>query len=273
MPVFSVTAETCIACGLCGAVCPSSIIAAVKGKKPRMRKDREEDCIGCGHCVVTCPTGAAHIDCLPEDQILPVEKTLLPSAESVDMFCKSRRSVRRYAAKPVSKEELKAILDVARYAPSAKNVQPLRWVAIYERTRMKQLGDMVAEYFEQLSKAPVGSIPVKSLKLLTKAWRAGDDPIFRGAPHLVLAVSPKADVWEGVDAAIALTYLELAAKGRNVGCCWAGYVTRAARGYAPIQEFLGIGPEEIVSGGQMLGYAAATPRAVPPRKPLNLEWL
>ena len=273
MPVFTVTDETCIACGLCGAVCHASIIAAVKGKKPRMRKDREGDCIACGHCVVTCPTGAAHIDCLPGDQILPVEKALLPSAKSVDMLCKSRRSVRRYTDKPVPREELEAILDVARYAPSAKNMQPLRWIALHERARMEQLGGLVADWLEQLIKAPAGPLPVKSLKLLAQAWRAGEDPIFRGAPHLVLAISPKTSVWEGVDAAIALTYLEIAAKGRGVGCCWAGYVTMAARSSSAVQTFLGVGSEEIVSGGQMLGYAAVTPRAVPPRKPLQIEWL
>ena len=273
MPVFTVDDIRCIRCGLCGLVCPSSIIAAVKGKLPRMRKGREKDCIGCGHCMIHCPNGSAHVDVLAGSECAPVDAALIPSAESVDMLCKSRRSIRRFKRASVPKEILEAVLDVARYAPSAKNRQPLRWIALYERNTLLRLGDLMADWFESLLQQPEGPLPHTHLKLLSQAWRSGDDPIFRGAPHLVLAISPKGDIWEGVDSSIALTYLELAAAGRSVGCCWAGYVTLAAKAHPPIQGLLGLGPEEIISGGQMMGYAAVSPRSIPPRTPLRLEWV
>ena len=273
MPTFFITPETCIKCGLCGQVCPSSVIAAVKGKPPRMRKGREADCIACGHCMVHCPTGAAHVDTLPDSECIPLDKGLLPGPDAVDMLCRSRRSVRRYTKKLVPQPVLEEILDVARYAPSAKNMQPLRWIGLYERSRIMELGNLVADWYAIPSTGPVKPLLQKSFSLLVQAWRAGDDPIFRGAPHLILTVSSKEDGWEGIDSSIALTYLELAAMSRGVGCCWAGYVTRAARESAAIQEFLGIKADEIVSGGQMVGYPAVTSRAIPPRKPLNLECL
>lgn len=273
MPVFSVDPATCIKCGICSQVCPSSIIAAVRGKLPRMRKRREDDCIACGHCMINCPTGAAHIDVLPDGQMQAVDKALIPGPASVDMLCKSRRSVRRFVREPVDRETIAAIMDVARFAPTAKNGQPFRWIGLYERSRLQQLGNLMADWHEHLIATASALMPLQKLKLLAKAWRAGDDPYFRGAPHLILAVTPKDDAWEGVDSAIALTYLELAAAGRGIGCCWAGYATMAARQYPPIGELLGLGDGEIVSGGQMIGHPQFTPRAIPPRKKLDMTWI
>lgn len=273
MPVFSADQNTCIKCGICSQVCPSSIIAAVRGKLPRMRKRREEDCIACGHCMINCPTRAAHIDVLPESQVEAVNNVLIPGPEGVDMLCKSRRSVRRFSEEPVDKETIAAIMDVARFAPTAKNGQPLRWIMLHERDRLLQLGNLMADWYEYLISTSSAYMPLKKVKLLAKAWRSGDDPYFRGAPHLVLAVTPKNDPWEGVDSAIALTYLELAAASRGIGCCWSGYVTMATRLCTPIQEFLGLNDNETVSGGQMFGRPVFTPRNIPPRKRLDITWL
>ena len=42
----------------------------------------------------------------------------------------SRRSIRKYAQKPVPKETLVRCLDAARLSPSAANRQPLKYVAV-----------------------------------------------------------------------------------------------------------------------------------------------
>ncbi len=57
--------EKCIACGLCGAVCPSKCIYIYTKEDPETRKkviDRYEiellRCVYCGFCVEACPVGA-----------------------------------------------------------------------------------------------------------------------------------------------------------------------------------------------------------------------
>ena len=46
------------------------------------------------------------------------------TAISVDDAIKSRQSMRRFLDRPVSKDQLDHLLDVARHAPSGSNVQP-----------------------------------------------------------------------------------------------------------------------------------------------------
>jgi len=47
--------EKCMQCGLCGTVCKTSAIVAIKGKYPIFMPAQ---CNGCGACVLRCPEGA-----------------------------------------------------------------------------------------------------------------------------------------------------------------------------------------------------------------------
>ena len=51
-----------------------------------------------------------------------------------------RRSVRKFTDAPVTKELIEEIIDVAKYAPSWKNTQSVRYVAVTD----KELKDKIA---------------------------------------------------------------------------------------------------------------------------------
>jgi nitroreductase len=55
---------------------------------------------------------------------------------------KKRRSVREYADKPVSKKVLEEIIDCARYAPTARNVQPWEFVVVTGKPALKKLSEL-----------------------------------------------------------------------------------------------------------------------------------
>jgi Nitroreductase len=271
MPLFSVIPERCRQDGICASVCPTHIIKGPKGKIPVMRPDSEAKCIACGHCMAFCPHGAARVDTLDTAAMLPLDRTLLPSPEQLEMLYRARRSIRHFKKEAVPRELLENILQAARHAPSAKNRRPLRWVAAYGAEQMRAIGDTVAQGLEwDLDNNPKPVIAES--KGLLKAWRRKLDPIFRGAPHLVMAVAARSPMAE-LDSAIALTYLELAALSHNVGMCWAGYVTIVASYYAPLRELFGVGENERVAGGQMLGFIALRPTACAPRSPFSVHWL
>ena len=56
---------------------------------------------------------------------------------------KNRRSVRSYKESPVEEEKIKEIIDCARLAPSARNVQPWKFVAVTRRERLQELGEIL----------------------------------------------------------------------------------------------------------------------------------
>jgi nitroreductase len=54
-------------------------------------------------------------------------------------LARMRRTVRKYTADPVSREAIENVLEAARWAPSAMNAQPLRYVVVQEPARRRQL--------------------------------------------------------------------------------------------------------------------------------------
>ena len=52
---------------------------------------------------------------------------------------KTRRSIRSYSEKPISKEILSELIDCARLAPSARNIQPWEFVIITEKEMLEKI--------------------------------------------------------------------------------------------------------------------------------------
>ena len=55
---------------------------------------------------------------------------------------KSRRSVRAFQDKSISKVELEKIVDAARFAPTARNVQPWEFVVITDKNKLNMLANL-----------------------------------------------------------------------------------------------------------------------------------
>ena len=75
---------------------------------------------------------------------------------------------------------------------------------------------------------------------LLAAWEAGNDPVCRGAPHLVIAHIPEGNPLASVDALIALTHFDISAPAFGIGTCWAGFLSMAAAAYEPLQKVLAL---------------------------------
>lgn len=238
-----------------------------------MRSGMENSCIACGHCMAFCPHGAARVDVLPLENMRKIDRSRLPNAETLDMLFRARRSTRHFKKTPIPKELLEQVLNASRYAPSAKNDRPARFIIAYEADMMRSIGNHVADWLELCMAEAEAKPYLTEARSLLRAWRMGIDPLFRGAPHVVLAATGKNAKWGEADTAIALTYIELAALTHGIGACWAGYITIAAKHHPPLRELLGLGPDECVQGGQMLGFIALRPTASAPRAPLPLLWL
>ena len=222
----------------------------------------EGNCILCGHCVAVCLTHAIQHADLPDESFLPAF-TDWPSPATMDGFLMSRRSVREFKPEPVGRPTMKALLEVARRAPTASNSQKLHWIVVDGREKVHALAE------EIVNGGRVGRLH----PTLLQRWDSGEDFVLRGASTVVVACAPEEYAWGKEDGAIALTYLELAAEARGLGVCWAGYLTRIAGLYEPVRKMLEVPEGYAVRGGLMLGEGMHAYGRIPPRKPLSAHWL
>ncbi len=270
MTMFSVD-DNCRKCGLCAELCLARIIRFEKGEQPFVPPEAEKDCLTCGQCVSFCPKRACYLDFQPKEDRRPIKSKLLPETEVAETFLRSRRSVRRFKKEAVEESMVRRILETTRYAPSASNRQPVRWIVTRDRAKTLELAAMVAEHFQAAIKARPDDENMIRVAAALAPWQEGRDVIFRGAPLLAVALVDRGCPFPE-DASLALTYFELAAHANGVGCCWAGFFTMAARQNEAIRKAIGIEEHELVCGAQMFGYPKGLrARLLPPRKKINLS--
>jgi nitroreductase/NAD-dependent dihydropyrimidine dehydrogenase PreA subunit len=272
METIIVDKDLCNRCGICSSVCPSGIIGP--GDRSSLPEIGEEDtarCLKCGHCEAFCPFGALLLNLQPEERLPLPEGAGEISPETIAFYLKKRRSVRHFTSDPVPKEKILAILDIARYAASGGNGQPVQWLVVHNQERVKKVADLTIEWMKSLANT---SHPMSSyVPVLLAAWDKGFDVICRGAPHLLFAHVPEGNPIAPIDAIIALTHFDIAAPSFGVGTCWAGFVAGAAAFYGPLQKELGLPAGRKFAYAMMLGRPTYDVYAIPRRKPLHVTWL
>ncbi|MDW8045203.1 MAG: nitroreductase family protein [Nitrososphaerota archaeon] len=154
---------------------------------------------------------------------------------------KMRRSIRRYKPDPVEREKLVSVLEAARLAPSARNMQP--WHFIVTKPEVKEKLRM-AYNREWFIKAPVIIVACADP---SRAWVRADGE----------------EYWK-VDVAIALQNLVLKATEEGLGTCWIAAFDEKA-----VKEVLNIPPHIRVVAMTPLGYPDEARGPVTDRKSLE----
>jgi nitroreductase/NAD-dependent dihydropyrimidine dehydrogenase PreA subunit len=271
MVTFFVDADLCTRCGICAAVCPVSIVDPPdENSLPKVQDTNAGMCIRCGHCEVSCPSQALLLNYLPDEKVaLPAGAGSL-SPDDLGLYLKKRRSVRHFTNDPVPKETIEKLLDIARFAPSGGNRQPVQWLVVLDPKEVHRLAGLTVEWMKTLkdSSHPMsGYIPG-----LIVAWEAGHDPICRGAPHLVIAHIPEDNPAAFVDAIIALTHFDIAAPAFGIGTCWAGFLSMAAAVYDPLQTALALPAGRRCAFSLMFGHPKYKIYGLPRRNPAEVIW-
>ncbi len=122
-----------------------------------------------------------------------------------------RRSIRAFKSDPVSDEDLKKILNAARWAPSARNTQPWNFIVIKNQETLKRIAEQ-ASYGKFIVDAPVA---------------------------IAFVTNPNLSRWHIIDGSLATQNLMLAAHELGLGTCWIGTMNRDK-----VKEILNI-PDEL----------------------------
>lgn len=143
---------------------------------------------------------------------------------------RKRYSCRAYQEKAIEKDKLDTILEAARLAPSARNMQDWRFVIVKETETKRQVAECTnrPEVFEKAGVIIVGC--------------SNSDHVMRCGQ----AIAP-------IDVAIALEHICLQATELGLGTCWIGaFDSEKAR------AILGIPDEIIIVELMAVGYPADT---------------
>ena len=156
----------------------------------------------------------------------------------------TRRSIREFSAKEVSREDLDMILKAGTYAPSGMNRQPVLFVAVTDKETRDELSEMNA-----------------------RIMGTDSDP-FYGAQTVIVVLADKTAQTYVYDGALAMGNLMLAAHSLGIGSCW---IHRAKEEFdspegRKLLKKWGITGDYEGIGHCILGYADGEEPAAAPRK-------
>ena len=160
---------------------------------------------------------------------------------SVEKTIRERRSARQYRGDVVPRELIERVLDAARWAPSAVNLQPWHFVVVTQPERRATLAESAA----------IAGVVVM--------------PHVAQAPVLIaLCGDERRSSWYVHDCCLASQNLMLAATALGLGTCWIG-----AFDEGKAWEVLGLPQGMRVVGLITLGYPLRDHQTPTPRLPLD----
>jgi nitroreductase len=191
-----------------------------------------------------------------------------------------RRSVRKFTEQAVSLEDIREIIDCARYAPSDTNSQTWQFIAVTNRDKIKAIEEMTWEELRLRAEEAEGKGLSREARLLVKSF-GPYATAFSNAPVLIICLATPYTskfrekifdpihfvdeaVWEeeGIKSScLASQNLMLAAHARGLATCpMTGPVLLAQH---RLREYLDIPGECQINMVISLGHPAETPGRLP----------
>ncbi|MDY6843088.1 MAG: nitroreductase family protein [Thermodesulfobacteriota bacterium] len=288
MSWVSIDEEKCNGCGICVLRCPRCFIHSVE----KIKVDaNEKTCILCGHCVSLCPTEAVTHHKLNTSEFIKLGKETTFDTETFIQFLKERRSHRHFLDKKIPQEDLEALIDVCRWAPTGSNVQNVEMIVYQNQDKIEKLSDLVIDYFIGLTdrvKKRLARLESEgkqntedytfTLRLLdigtnmSVAKASGLDPIFYKAPVLMIFHSIAQTSTPKDNSVLIAHTLALTARTMGIESCYIGLMEIAANDHPPIVKELNLPLDHKVFSSMVLGYPKLKFLTTVDRKPLKVRW-
>lgn len=204
-----------------------------------------------------------------------------------------RRSVRVYRKKQVPEFMIRRMLEAGRFAPTAGNGQPWKFVVIRDPEIIRGLTETtrricklfawlidyrgrrwswrlpLAKLFIRLQANDLHPVPFSVLPLIAR----GELGLFHGAPTVILILKDVRGVSNvDLDCGIAGQNMVLAAHSMGLGTCWVSFAKLAFRYSRRWKKRLGIGhPYRFVSS-LAVGFPVGQPDGMVARSAVAVDW-
>ncbi|MCC8139052.1 MAG: nitroreductase family protein [Lachnospiraceae bacterium] len=183
----------------------------------------------------------------------------------------NRRSTRKFNDHPVMEEQLAAIVEAGRYAPTGGNSQSVHFVVMINAEVREKLRVLVQNAFLHME---LSDDMYNSLKNSIRLSREGNYVFDYHAPILIVVSNRRGYPNAIADSACALQNMMLEAESLGVGSCWINQLhwldeDPDIRAYL---EPLGIGEDETICGALALGNYD-TKQEVKPRTGMKVDYV
>ncbi len=327
---FILDPAKCTGCGRCIATCPIQILEIKNKKAHPNRRYKDHRCITCQSCITVCPKDAitiegnyrVHQGLFKNDDIFLKDKTMPQPISKykkhkfkdyedklteTERVIYKRRSIRLYKKKPVSREMIMRVIEAGRFAPSAGNSQPWKFIVIDKRelideldkkckTGLKAVSYVTIPHEERHKKTPGSNNAKLSLwqKLIVPplvrlkpdeldprvigggANAPASDPdydTFLGAPVLIIFGADKRGVGNtNLHIGMCGQNMTLAAHSLGLGACYIGLIN-IIKYFPGYPQKLGITPPFDIITAMTLGYPKGDIDRVVAREPARVEWI
>ena len=204
-----------------------------------------------------------------------------------------RRSVRAYRKKQVPEFMIRRILEAGRFAPSAGNCQPWKFVVLRDAELISDLTENVVKVCKTFKPIIDYRIPGKAwlkplANLLVRLDPKGMHPtpfgavsfiadgklgLYHGAPTVILIFKDVRGISNpDLDCGIAGQNMVLAAHSMGLGTCWVGFTKLAFKYGKKWKKKLGIKyPYEFISS-MGIGYPMGEPDGMVERITRPVDW-
>ncbi len=217
--------ERCTRCGACIRDCVVNVITAGEDGYPHMDAGDERFCLNCQHCMAVCPAGALRCNGVGPEDAGAIGET--PSPESMLNLLAQRRSIRQYRCEELEPEVIEALVKTLAWTPTGCNDHRLFFTVVASKSEMDRFRDSMRSTLKLLIRTGVLRLAYPGFQRYMDEVANGADVVFRNAPHMIVAATPKKAPCKEADPWIALSYFDLTAQAFGVGTCWSGFAVHA----------------------------------------------
>jgi len=276
MGVMKVDEERCTGCGLCIWNCPFRAWEMGDNRIPQQKQ--QYACFSCFNCMVACAVDAIsivdtyHVDdgfWRTEPHPLPIKTPQEPfdaqgrldKWTTVEEVILQRRSARNYKDEPVPESLIRRVLEAGRFAPSAGNCQPWKFIVVTHKALIKEMDEAIFNTLSTLYNTYTSDEMVKGL---VSVYESNPNP---GAwdPRVVLggyATHARRDTGQNMC---------LTAQSLGLGSCWVGF-SQVLNMVPSIMEKLGIKEPWRICNSIVLGYPRFKQQGIVAREFRPITW-
>lgn len=176
-----------------------------------------------------------------------------------------RRSTRSYKPEQISDDELFAVIEAGRHAPTGGNNQKCHFIVVQNAEVLSELKQIVSEEF---SKMDFDESTYKSLRHAIERAKAGGYDFIFNAPTLIIIANDKSYPNAMADSCVAIENMMIAAASMDLGTCYINQLHWLSQNERVVEFLKGLSlkENERVFCSLSLGY----PKILP-KQPKNLK--